>query len=586
MNYIIKYILSFGSILALILLAGYSKNTFIFFLILPIIAYIAFKYNDESWTPFVSKKDQNCLPDNYVQTIASTSKAVMAEAVIERPKAESVNLNNREIIDLVAFMSTCAMVDGHCLRLNNVSFTNETESRKSTFSGILKGVVDPTGLPCVSHDKDGKKYPNSCTVAIFGQDAEYINESIDITPGHDLLLGTKEQIFGQVYRRANGSIAFIAIRLADLNGDYAWEAKMFTPNTYTSTCNIDSNSNIKKTESKFNSSKTTISGKSFSEYAKDHPTAWHDTIGTEVYHPTKGKGHILRVLPRQNYIPLIDIEFSNGTSLFNSESFYKCDISLIIDTSLATHIFEWENEEKEKEERERHKIEHQRIIKEKEEQERQEIERQRIIKEKEDLERTKKARIIEIFSKHQVQSLWHMTHRDNICGILKNGIMNHYDAHRLHTVRVDISDPEVQRWRDYIEPFYNRKIHEYAPLYIKPRNPMLYVRRNFQDNICLIEISLSVLAYHKYIITDGNAASRATKLFNSVENIDNLPWDVLNGKYWPDYDDGKRKMCAEVLIFPSINPKFIENIHCFSNNTQLFLSEHSCNAVMSPQLYF
>jgi len=194
--------------------------------------------------------------------------------------------------------------------------------------------------------------------------------------------------------------------------------------------------------------------------------------------------------------------------------------------------------------------------------------------------------IIDTFARHGVFCLWHMTHKDNIPQILSNGILNHYDAHKLRVNRVDISDPDAQKWREGIEPHYNRKIHEYAPLYIKPRNPMLYVRRHLQVDLCIIEISLSVLFENEYLITDGNASSRATKFFKSVENVDELPWNVLNGGFWPDHDDGKRKMCAEILVYPKVTPNHIGTVHCYSMRTKCCLSDCERDVKISCNLFF
>ena len=338
--------------------------------------------------------------------------------------------------------------------------------------------------------------------------------------------------------------------------------------------------------------KQNICGKSFSKYAEDNLELWSSLIGTEIFHSSKGHGHVVNVLQRQDYIPLVEIKFVNNDEklTFNSESFSKVETYISIERSLAVKIYEWEKI-KEKEERERRELERQRALKEEEERKRRELERQRALKEEEERkkarERAKKENIIERCLKHRVHSFWHMTHRDNIHGILKNGILNYYDAHKMKAVLVDISDPDVQSLRDFrTEHFYGRRIHEYVPLYIRPRNPMLYVRRNFQNEICLIEVSPLVLQHNEYIIANGNAASHITEFFDSIEDIDKLPWDVLNGRFWPDFDDGKRKMCAEVLIFNKIDPKFIKNIHCSSSDTKLFLSTYYHSVLVSANLYF
>ena len=194
--------------------------------------------------------------------------------------------------------------------------------------------------------------------------------------------------------------------------------------------------------------------------------------------------------------------------------------------------------------------------------------------------------IIEALKQHNIYSLWHITHKNNVEQILRYGILNHYNAHGSNVNSVDISDPEAQKWREDIDPHYKRKIHDYAPLYIKPRNPMLYKRHNIQCDLCLLEISLSVLMENECLITDGNAASRITKFFKSANHINNLPWDVLNSAYWPDHEDGKRKMCAEVLIYPEVSKKFIERIHCCSMNTKNYLATFGCVAALSRNLFF
>ena len=194
--------------------------------------------------------------------------------------------------------------------------------------------------------------------------------------------------------------------------------------------------------------------------------------------------------------------------------------------------------------------------------------------------------IVERFARYGVQNIWHVTHRDNVPQILRQGILNHYDAHRLKANRVDISDPDAQRWRERFEEHYNRRVHEYVPLYIKPKNPMLYVRRHLQRDLCLLQISLSVMAENEYLITDGNAASHATKFFQSVESLGYLPWDVLNDRYWSEHDDGKRRMCAEVLIHPEVTPHHIEGVHCYSMKTLSILAASGCDAKLSSNLFF
>lgn len=177
------------------------------------------------------------------------------------------------------------------------------------------------------------------------------------------------------------------------------------------------------------------------------------------------------------------------------------------------------------------------------------------------------------FSEYGVTSLWHLTHRENIPSILSNGILSNSSvyANLDSTVPVDISDHGVQKRRDRVDPCFKRKVHEYVPLYISIRNPMLYSRKTMQGDLCLIEVALSALNGKDFLVSNGNAASRDTKFYKSYDGLRFLPWDVIHSEYWSDSPDGKREKCSEVLVYPYIEPKYIECVHCQSDDTSRFL---------------
>jgi hypothetical protein len=166
------------------------------------------------------------------------------------------------------------------------------------------------------------------------------------------------------------------------------------------------------------------------------------------------------------------------------------------------------------------------------------------------------------FNHYGIKSLWHITHIDNAWSICRYGVLNHRDAHEKRPTLQDISDPLVQRWRSRSDPIFNRSIHDYAALYINPKNPMLFKRRAIKDQLCLVEISLAILAAQPYLLSDGNAASITTKFYRDLDGLKNLPWETLhNIKGWANQSDGKRKMCAEALIYPRVWPCYIKAVH-------------------------
>jgi hypothetical protein len=147
-------------------------------------------------------------------------------------------------------------------------------------------------------------------------------------------------------------------------------------------------------------------------------------------------------------------------------------------------------------------------------------------------------------------------------------LLSHTEAHKKKLVQRDISDNEVNDRRNSKEPKNNRKIHDYVPLYFNPRNPMLYRRKDWQDSIVILEIDSRFIYQKNSLFTNGNAASNSTCFYNDLSNLDkvDLPFVLGNG-YWTDYPDGKRKKCAEVLVYPIIQKLYIKKLHC--KNTQI-----------------
>jgi len=183
--------------------------------------------------------------------------------------------------------------------------------------------------------------------------------------------------------------------------------------------------------------------------------------------------------------------------------------------------------------------------------------------------------------------LYHMTHVNNLTGIMDYGILSDALLRQYGIEIDDISDPEVQRWRNEREPIFKRSIHEYAPLYINPKNPMLYRRKDIQHEIVILAVYEDVLKANKqHVFTDGNAASKATLFSSNIDILKNSA-KVLFAEYWTDYKDGKRRRCAEVLVYPRVETEFIEHIVCFNENAQIQAQrETDITAIVDKDFYF
>jgi TPR repeat protein len=193
--------------------------------------------------------------------------------------------------------------------------------------------------------------------------------------------------------------------------------------------------------------------------------------------------------------------------------------------------------------------------------------------------------VVDTFQEFGIDALYHITHIDNVEDILNNGILSHTKAHKGFNPE-DISMPEAQQYRVKKEPIYNHSIHDYAPLYIQPKNPMLFVLKEKQSDLCILEVDINILRSDKFLFTDGNAASKATKFYKSSSDVNKIPIKVLEADYWNDFEDGKRKRCAEVLIHSSIPTKYINTIHCFNHKTMNKLSYLNIDTQVSHKMYF
>jgi hypothetical protein len=199
---------------------------------------------------------------------------------------------------------------------------------------------------------------------------------------------------------------------------------------------------------------------------------------------------------------------------------------------------------------------------------------------------------IDKLKEKKVNSFWHLTHKNNIESILKHGILNHYNASKLSNY-FDISDHQVQNLRENEEPIYHRRIHEYVPLFINPKNAMLFRLMKdiyIRNDLCLIEVFLDVIEC-EYLFTDGNAASRYTKFFKSlIDNFNSIPWDDIFNTSWYHsgviYEATKSHMQSEFLIYPEIPPKYIGEIRCYSQNTVDSIKKFSNRAKLNTDAFF
>lgn len=94
---------------------------------------------------------------------------------------------------------------------------------------------------------------------------------------------------------------------------------------------------------------------------------------------------------------------------------------------------------------------------------------------------------------------------------------------------------------------------------------MLYKRLEIQEDIIILGIDPQILSEINIFFTNGNAAASETIFYRGIHMLGQLPWDSIRAKSWTDIEDGKRIKCAEVLVYPKIEPKWIQKVFCYSD---------------------
>ena len=175
--------------------------------------------------------------------------------------------------------------------------------------------------------------------------------------------------------------------------------------------------------------------------------------------------------------------------------------------------------------------------------------------------------------------------------ILTRGILCHRLAAKLQ--HQSIANQSVQNLRaNKIVPG-GKPLHDYANLYICPRNPMLYVKKDIHEQICVLRVSTSVLDVPGVIVTDMNAARTYAKFQPAPQGLAIVDQALTFATYWTHQDSGeeyRRKglKCAEVLVPREVQPKYITGayVSCDQSRQALAAVAAKLDIAVNPGLFF
>ena len=194
-----------------------------------------------------------------------------------------------------------------------------------------------------------------------------------------------------------------------------------------------------------------------------------------------------------------------------------------------------------------------------------------------------------------IKELFYITHISNVPSILKRGILSHAQVLEQKVPYTKIYSDDIVSNRKVIKTPQDRTLWEYANLYFKARNPMLYrvLREKSFSDIAVIGLSSSPLLFPDALFTDGNAASGSTQIFPRSKIKDYLP--ELQKKYfcldyWSEADGTKRRIMAEWLVPNQIEPCYIRTIYVANKDVakqlERTIGRTSVNVIPEPFIFF
>lgn len=206
-------------------------------------------------------------------------------------------------------------------------------------------------------------------------------------------------------------------------------------------------------------------------------------------------------------------------------------------------------------------------------------------------------------NKYKIRYLHYMAHIDNAPSILKHGILSYNKMLQAKLSYKNISDAFVQNRRDAKVSGTNKTIHDYVPLYFATQTPMQYVITHSasskkrvdcikEEELIFIDIDpINIFKKDGVVFSDGNAASSSTTFYTSIEDLDKLDWDTIQGP--GDYhgtqgmcykDSWKRKRASEVLVPDCIPPELFARVVLHSNDAATELCNKIRNVNPRPKI--
>lgn len=159
----------------------------------------------------------------------------------------------------------------------------------------------------------------------------------------------------------------------------------------------------------------------------------------------------------------------------------------------------------------------------------------------------------------------YIVHRDNLKEILEKGILSHNEVDKGQLNPKRISDSSIVNSRKDILTPDNISLWDYANVYFRAKNAMLFrmISEFGAENLVVLALSPRILELPGAFITTGNAASKSSEIYpaSEIRKVLSILHPELGWDWWKKGDSSKRKTMAECLVHKLIPHNFIKSIY-------------------------
>jgi hypothetical protein len=196
--------------------------------------------------------------------------------------------------------------------------------------------------------------------------------------------------------------------------------------------------------------------------------------------------------------------------------------------------------------------------------------------------------------REELDELHYITPIVNVASILSRGILSHQLADKVPHESVAMQEVQDRRTNKIVPGTGNRRLHDYANIYICARNPMLFKRKDGHTKLCVLSISNTVLDLDGVIVTDRNAAATIASFRSVTTGLTLLDRELVFADDWRhpgdelEYLKHRSIKRAEVLVPSRIPPTYITGayVSCKQSRAKLASIAPSLKLTIDPHLFF